>query len=141
MNGYITSSRFNSVLNAPISLPQTELRRGRYIIAGQVKVTLGQVLRVRGFVLHLLALLTPDAQPDIFNTALGLISASINPSQMICSGPLRIGATSPGAVSFNSFSYKDFAAPGVYYWIVSNNTTNVDVTVALSGVAQILNFG
>ena len=141
MNGYITPSRFGSLLDAPILLPQTELRRGRYIVAGQIKLTLGQVLRIKCFTLHFVNILTPDEAPDIFNTAMGVVSASVTTTPMVCSSPLRVTATSPSVVAASNFAYKDFATPAVYYFIVSNNTSNVDISVALTGVAKILNYG
>jgi len=141
MNGYITTSRHNSLLDAPILLPQTELRRGRYIIAGQIKLTLGQVLRIRCFTLHFVNILTPTVTPSIFNTAMGLVSASVTTTPMVCSSPLRVSATAPSVVAHNSFSYVDFATPATYYFLVSNNTSNVDISVSLTGVAKILNYG
>jgi hypothetical protein len=140
MNGYITTQRFGTSLDVPISLPQTELRRGRYINCGQVRLTLGQTMRVRCLNLHLVSILTATAVPNSFSAALGLVSAGIYMSPMMCSSACLLTAKSPGIVSLNSFAYKDFSTPGVYYFTISNNTTNIDVSVALTGVVKLLNY-
>ena len=54
MNGYLTTKRYKSLVDLPISLAQTELRRGRYVTCGQVLLTLGQVMRIRCLNLHLI---------------------------------------------------------------------------------------
>lgn len=140
MNGYVTPSRFASVLNTPICLPQTELRRGRYIQAGVIRLALGQILRVRLLTLHLINVITPGVTPDIFSTPLGLASAGIYMSPMACSSVCLLSVNGPGATALNPFAYREFACPGDYRFLVSNNTSNVDVTVALTGVAKIVNF-
>jgi hypothetical protein len=141
MNGFITTQRYGTTLDVPINLPQTELRRGRYINCGQIRLTLGQTLRVRCFNLHLVNIITATATPSIFSTALGIVSAGIYLSPMMCSSPCLLAVQSPGVASLNSFAYRDFSTPGLYYFTVSNNTTNVDVSVSLMGVIKLLNYG
>lgn len=139
MRGYITADRYETVYDLPIQLPQTELRRGRYIIFGTVSLGLGQVLRVRCFNLHLINILTPSAIPNIFSTPLGVVSAGVFTTPMMCSGALLMRAASPGVVGFNSFQYRDFGTPGNYYFAISNNTTNIDVSAAVTGTCKIFN--
>lgn len=139
MSGFVTTSRFQTIYDLPIQLPQMELRRGRYIILGAVQIVLGQTLRVRCFNLHLVNVITPNVVPNIFSTPLGLVSAGIFTSPMLCSGAVLMRCVAPGVVGFNSFAYRDFSTPGTYYFGVSNNTSNVDLTVALTGVAKIFN--
>ena len=141
MNGYITTQRFGTTFDVPIQLPQTELRRGRYINCGQVRLTLGQTMRVRSFNLHLISILTATALPSIFSSSLGIVSAGIYTSPMMCSSACLLSAQSPGLISLNTFAYRDFSTPGIYYFTVSNNTSNVDITVALTGVVKLLNYG
>jgi len=69
------------------------------------------------------------------------VSAGIYLSPMMCSSACLLAVQSPGVSSMNSFAYKDFATPGLYYFTVSNNTTNVDVSVSLTGVVKLLNYG
>ncbi len=116
-----------------------ELRRGRYIVFGAVRLVLGQVMRVRCFNIHLINIITPDNTPNIFSTPLGLVSAGVFTSPMLCSGSILMKAFSPGVTGFNSFQYQDFGTPGIYYFAVSNNTSNIDLTVAVTGVAKIFN--
>ncbi len=139
MNGFITTSRFATTFSAPIQLSQTELRRGRFLVAGQVKLLLGQTMRVRLLSLHLINVLTGNTTPIELSTPMGVVSAGVYLGPMICSSAALLKATSPSVVSMNPFQYRDFATPGSYYFIVSNNTANIDVTVAMTGVAQILN--
>lgn len=139
MNGYVTGDRFQTIYDLPIQLPQTELRRGRFMVFGAITLVLGQVMRVRCFNLHVVNLITPENTPNIFNTPLGLVSAGIFTSPMLCSGGVLISSSSPGVVGFNNFQYRDFAVPGTYFFGISNNTSNIDLTVALTGVAKIIN--
>lgn len=139
MNGFVTEDRFQTIYDLPIQLPQMELRRGRFIVFGAVTVTLGQVIRVRCFNLHLINIITPESTPNIFSTPLGLVSAGIFTSPMLCSAGVLMRASSPGVTGFNNFQYRDFAVPGTYYFGISNNTSNVDMTVAVTGVAKIIN--
>jgi len=139
MKGFVTNERFQTIYDLPIQLPQTELRRGRYIVSGAISIVLGQILRVRCFNLHLINIITPENTPNIFSTSLGLVSAGVFTSPMLCSAGVLMKCSSPGVVGFNNFQYRDFAVPGTYYFGVSNNTRNVDVTVAMTGVAKIIN--
>lgn len=139
MNGFVTEDRFQTIYDLPIQLPQMELRRGRFIVFGAITVTLGQVIRVRCFNLHLINIITPESTPNIFSTPLGLVSAGIFTSPMLCSSGVLMRTSSPGVVGFNNFQYRDFAVPGTYYFGVSNNTSNIDLTVAVTGVAKIIN--
>lgn len=139
MAGFVTPSRYQTIYDMPIQLPQMELRRGRFIVLGAVQLVLGQVMRVRCFNLHLISIITPNVTPNIFSTPLGLVSAGIFTSPMLCSGGILMRCVAPGVVGFNPFAYRDFATPGNYYFGVSNNTSNVDLTVALTGVAKIIN--
>lgn len=139
MNGFVTNERFQTIYDLPIQLPQTELRRGRYMFFGAVSLVLGQVLRLRCFNLHLINIITPESTPNIFSTPLGLVSAGVFMSPMLCSSGALVKCSSPGVIGLNNFQYQDFAVPGTYYFGVSNNTRNVDITVAVTGVAKIFN--
>ena len=139
MNGFVTTDRYQTIYDLPIQLPQTELRRGRYMVFGAVRLVLGQVMRVRCFNVHLINIITPDNTPNIFNTSLGLVSAGVFTSPMLCSGSVLMKCFAPGVTGFNSFQYQDFGTPGIYYFAVSNNTSNIDLTVAVTGVAKIFN--
>lgn len=139
MNGYLTPTRYARVLNIPILLPQTELRRGRYIQAGVIKLALGQTLRIRLLTLNLINVITPAVTPNIFSTPLGLASAGIFLSPMACSSTCLLSLNGPGTIALNPFQYKEFSCPGDYQFIVSNNTSNVDIAVGLTGVAKIVN--
>jgi hypothetical protein len=137
MRGYVRYNRYQTIYDLPISLPQTELRRGRFIVIGTVNLTLGMTMSVRCFNLHLVNLVSPGATPNVFSTSAGLVCAGVFTSPMLCSGEILMKLLSPGIVGFNSFQRKDFGTPGIYYFMVSNNTTNIDFTVCVTGVAKI----
>ncbi len=139
MNGFVTTTRFATNYAVPIALPQMELRRGRFTVVGQVQIVLGQTMRVRMLNLHLINVITINTAPVELSTPMGVVSAGIYLGPMITSSPAMLRATSPGVVSMYPFQYREFSTPGIYYFVVSNNTTNIDVTVALTGLASILN--
>src|SRR5258706_11987647 len=101
MRGFVTDERYQAIYDLPIALPQTELRRGRFMPFGAVRIVLGQVMRVRCFSLHLINIITPDNNPDIFSTPLGLASAGVFMSPMLCSGAVLMRCAAPGVVGFN----------------------------------------
>ena len=139
-NGYMTPQRYSALFDVPIALPQTELRRGRYLNCGQIKLGLGQTLRVRCLHLHLVSIITASALPDIFSTTLGIVSAGVYTTPMMCSSACLLSLSSPGIASLNSFAYRDFSTPGTYYFAVSNNCSNIDVSVVLTGVAKLISY-
>lgn len=133
MSGYVTASRYDRILTLPVSLPQTELRRGRSIQAAVIRLGLGEEFELRSLTLHLLKILTPGAVPQLNNTALGLVSAGVYQSPMLTGSAACVKATTPGAFSYNPSAPARFSTPGTYTVIVSNNAANIDLAVILTG--------
>lgn len=131
--GYISGVRFGRVLNVPIALPQTEIRRGKTLKIATVEIGAGQSFEVRSLTSNLLNLLTSGAVPHLHNKALGYASVGIYSSPMVCSSGALLTMSSPGVATLNPFVPRVFAAPGIYDVVVSNNTSNIDMTVVVSG--------
>lgn len=137
MNGYLTPTRLSQILDLPISFPQTELRRGKFIHIAQFPVEQNQVLQLRNLVLHVLKNLTPGAVPTYATTSLGSVSVGFYFGSVITS-PLALAfVTNLGISSANPFSIVKCASPGVYTVIISNNTTNMDFSVSATGIAKL----
>ena len=135
--GYISDLRYSRVLNTPIALPQTELRRGKTLNIASVTVAAGQSLELRSLTANLLNLLTSGAVPHLHNKALGYVSVGVYSSTMVCSSAALLTMQSPGVATLNPFIPRIFSAPGTYHVIVSNNTSNIDMTVVVTGTLKL----
>lgn len=137
MNGYVTPTRLLRVFDIPISFSQTELRRGKSIQIAQIPVELNQQLHVRGLVIHCVKNLTPGAVPIYATTSLGAVSVGLYFGSVLTS-PLALAyVVNLGISSVNPFHIVKCLSPGVYTAIISNNTTNMDFSVAATGVAKL----
>lgn len=135
--GFITPNRFSRILDVPFNMAQTELRSGKAIQVAQIPLNLGERLQVRSITLHLPRILTPGVEPLWHNEFLGYASVGIYFGRSI-SCPIAFAKISDiGASTVNPFAIHIFSTPGVYTVKVSNNTRNLDVSVAVTGAAKI----
>ncbi len=134
---YLSPSTFDRAITIPIACPQTELRRGKELRLATVELAAGQVLELRSLTLHLLAVLTPEAMPVLFNSALGLCSVGLYLGPMRCSGIGTVKCASAGAVSLNPFARTLARTPGLYTVVVGNNARNVDLSICATGSMRI----
>jgi len=128
----LTQNRYDRIVSLPISLPQTELRRGRSIEAAVVNLGLGEELEVRSLTIHLVRILTQGTQPSLNNTALGLASAGVYFATMLTGGAF-VKADAIGAWTWNPSAPMRFVTPGIYRVLVSNNASNTDLAVTVTG--------
>jgi len=137
MNGFITSNRFARSLNLPLSFAQTELRSGKAVVISEIKLELHQRLELRTLTLAVIAVLTPGVIPVALNTALGLCSVGLYRGNMLTS-PLGYTMFTNQTSTLNPFSPCIVETPGTYKVIVSNNTSNTDLSVTATGALRIL---
>lgn len=144
---YITPDRFNDIGSLPISLPQTELRRGSIVQASVFNLAPAQIAVVRVFNLTVLKVLTPGVIPDIINSTFGIVGAGVyGPvnswgGHMACSPFIRVASNGLGTASLNPYVEYRVATPGVYVVAVFNNTGRasqfaLDVSVNLTGLIK-----
>lgn len=137
MNGYVTPTRFWRVMDIPISFPQTELRRGKFIHIAQMPVELNQHLLLRILAIHVVKNLTPGVVPTYATTSLGTCSVGLYYGSTL-TAPLAVAyVTNLGISNSNPFRTARCLSPGVYTVIVSNNTTNMDFSVSATGSAKL----
>ena len=136
MNGFVTATRYARCASVPVSAAQTELRAGKTLLVTRVRLERGQRLELRSLNLALLAVLNPDSTPVFLNSALGLCSVGLYHGTMI-SSPLAYTFSQGGATSTNPFSPCVVETPGTYDIILSNNTSNTDLSVAATGVLKL----
>ena len=137
MNGYVTPTRLLRVLDIPISFAQTELRRGKYIQIAQIPVELNQHLHLRGLAIHVVKNLTPGQVPVYATTSLGTVSVGVYFGSALTS-PLALAfVMNLGVAATNPFHVVKMVSPGVYTVVISNNTTNMDFSVAATGCAKL----
>jgi hypothetical protein len=137
MNGYLTPKRFSKVLHIPVSLSQTELRRGKHFQVAQIPVNIGQQLHVRGLTVNVVKNLTPGAIPVYATTSLGTVNLGVYFGATLTS-PLALAyVVNLGVSSTNPYAVCKLVSPGVYTFVVSNNTANMDFSVSASGCAKL----
>jgi|PlaIllAssembly_1097288.scaffolds.fasta_scaffold15854_3 hypothetical protein len=132
MNGYVTTNRFPRIWDVPFNFGQTEVRRGKNLVIAAFELAVNQRIELRDMTVALITILTPNAVPIYLNTAMELCSAGLYRGTML-TGPIAYAAFTEQAVSVNAFYRCVIASPGTYQFIVSNNTSNVDLSVAVSG--------
>jgi hypothetical protein len=137
MNGYITTNRFSRIVDIPAAFAQTELRRGKTIQVAQVPLSLGQTLQLKSLTVTLVRVLTPGQVPDLLNSSLGLCSVGLYFGPMLSSPLAYAKVTTAGAATVNPFSTKVFSSQGFYTVLVANNTSNLDLSVAVSGALKL----
>lgn len=137
MNGYVTPIRFQRVIDIPISFPQTELRRGKYIQIAQIPIDLNMQLHLRGLAIHVVKNLTPGQIPTYATTSLGTVSVGLYFGSTLTS-PLALAyVQNLGVAATNPFRIVKCISPGVYTIVISNNTTNMDFSASATGVAKL----
>jgi len=136
MNGFITTRRYARVLDLPISFPQTELRAGKAIVITQLPLALHQRLELRALTLVVNAILTPGVVPIYLNTALSICSVGLYQGTML-TGPLAYTAFTEMTSITNPFSPCIIETPGTYNVIISNNTSNTDLSLTATGAIKL----
>ena len=134
MATYVTPPRFAAVSNIPLSLPQTELRRAKQLQIAIVPLALNEHFELHSLTLHLLRILTPGVAPRLNNTSLGLASVGVYLTSMLTGSAALVRCRAPGAISHGAPSR--FNTPGLHRIIVSNNSSNVDLAVVVTGAAK-----
>jgi hypothetical protein len=132
MNGFVTTNRFPRILDVPFNFSQTELKAGKNIIVSEFELAINQKFELRMLAISLITILTPGVVGLYLNTAMEICSVGLYRGTMIC-GPIAYAAFREQACSTNAFARCVVATPGIYKIIVSNNTSNLDISVAATG--------
>lgn len=130
---YVTPQRFAKLSALPVSMAQTELRRGKSLrVAGWV-LARGERLETRNLTLHVVKILTPGDLPTYTNTALGAASVGLYFGETLTSPIAWASVGSVGVAAINPYTVHRVISPGLYTVIVSNNTDNLDLAVCVTG--------
>jgi hypothetical protein len=133
MNGYVTPQRLARTFELPISMAQTELRRGEVIQIAQAMIAQGQTLEMRTLTLNLVRILTFGQIPVYLNSAFGLCSVGLYFGPMISSPLAYVKITTNGTAMLNPYKRKVMKSPGIYTVLIANNTNNIDLSVCATG--------
>ena len=133
MNGFVMPSRLAQIVEVPLSMAQTELRRGKTLQIAQVILAQNQVLELRSLTLNLVRILTFGQLPAYLNSAFGLCSVGVYFGPMISSPISYVKITTSGAALMNPYKRKVIKSPGTYTVLIANNTSNLDMSVCATG--------
>lgn len=137
MNGYITPSRLARIIELPVAMAQTEIRRGKMLQVAEITIQQGQTLEFRALTLNLVRILTFGTTPTYLNSAFGLCSVGVYFGPMISSPISYVKITTAGAAIMNPYKRKVMRSPGTYRVLVSNNTNDIDMSVCVTGSMKI----
>lgn len=137
MNGYLTPERLASILTLPFNLAQTELRRSKTLQVATIPLLVGQQLDLAALNLHVVKVLTPGASPVYINTSLDSVSVGLYFGSAVCCPLASVRVATVGSAMLNPYRRASISTPGVYTVLVSNNTSNLDFSVVVSGSARI----
>lgn len=137
MNGLLTPARFNAILTVPFNLAQTELRRSKTLHVATLPLFTGQWMDLASMTLNVLRVLTPGASPEYVNTALNSVSVGLYFGDSVASPVAVVKTATVGASVLNPYRRVRVGAPGVYTIKVSNNTSNLDFSVVVTGALRL----
>lgn len=135
---YLTTTDYDRFTTLPIALPETELRRQKYIQIASFTLLLGQRLELICCNLQVLNILTYGVAPVLADGTLGLASVGFMASTMISSAVGLVTVEGVGTMTLNSDQPVIVTAPGTYSAVVLNNSLNVDLAVVVTGSVRIL---
>lgn len=144
---YITPERYASIGTLPISLVETELRRGSSVHIATFKLHQAEEAHIRVLNLAIVRILTPGSTPDNINSTFGYATVGVyGPinliyGYMLCSPIISVSARGIGTVSLNSYADHAITTPGTYVVAAFNNTGllpqyAIDMTVCVTGVIK-----
>jgi hypothetical protein len=147
MNGHVTESRLNTVINIPLALAQTDFRRDTSILLGSVKLSLGQTLQMGWLSLQLIKINLTSAAPVRINMMMGLVymgifAGSYNPLRRPSGIPLSfVSLSGPNTKIINPYVPRIFSGPDTVDVIIVNNTTDTDVELMAAGSLKLYTHG
>ena len=139
---YVTPERYASISDVPISLPQTELRRGSFIHIASFRLSAGQKAVLRVLDMNVLNVLTPGVSPDQINASFGWCYVGVFAGHMASSPFVYVSTSQVGLVGLPTTCDKVIASPGIYTVQLVNNTGRtfdkaIDLAVCVTGVIKI----
>ena len=130
---YVTTQRYAKTAALPVSLTQTELRRAKSIAVTSWSLERGERMELSNLTLHVVKILTPGPLPVYTNTALGACSVGLYFGNTLTSPLAWASIGTVGVATVNPFAVYRVATPGLYTVIVSNNTSNIDLSACVTG--------
>lgn len=142
MSGFLTQEKYAQVIDLPIAVPATELRRGDSIICASVDLKLGQRIRYRWAQLQLITILNAGTPDKIISNLgmvyLGFYSAGFTQLNKPTGIPINaLSADLVGVNASNPYIFFDFSSPDTYSVLLVNNTTNLDFEVTANGAMRL----
>ena len=134
---YISQIEFDRVLSVPIALPETELRRQNFLTIGTLVLEPGQRLELCCLHLQIFKLLSFGVSPLLADSSLGLCSVGLLTSTMFTSALGLTTLSAVGTAAWNQDQPVIVTAPGTYAVQVYNNSTNMDLSVVVTGAMRL----
>lgn len=139
----ITTERFSKTISVPVSLVQTELRRGSVMKLATVELEAGQSMQLRFLFLNVIRILTPGVLADEVNTGFGLAFCGVYHENDMAASPVgSVIARTTGIHSTSPHYTSDYTTPGSYSVLLWNNTGRTvdgaaDLAVSVTGALKI----
>ena len=145
MTGHVTTSRNDSIIDLPISMAQLELKKEDSIVITSVKLSLGQVLRINWLSMQLISM--KSGSPTKITDSLGFVyggvfAAGFDTVRRPSGTPIFTRSiNSPLTKVLNPHIIREFSGPDIIEFVAVNNTSNVDVEIAMMGDVKLYTSG
>jgi hypothetical protein len=140
---YLNQKRYGTIIDIPISLPQTDLYAGNSISVATVPLAEGQMMRIRWLQVQMLGYTSPPPPTVPLNIdAFGFVYAAVYDAGNLdvdrpTGTPLvLLNVTGAGTKGLNVHNTFDIYSPSVYQVALMNNTNaigGVNVSLTLTG--------
>lgn len=138
----ISLERFERIIDLPLSLPQTALNARTSILVATVQLSIGQRMRIRWLGGKIVRLQNTDV-PQKINSNLGLIYLGVYSGDLddvkrpTGVSLVQMPINQATAKRMNPFHFRNFTAPDTYSVFVTNNTSNLNFDVVVTGTAKL----
>ncbi len=138
----ISLERFERIIDLSLSLPQTALNARTSILVATVQLSIGQRMRIRWLGGKIVRLQNTDV-PQKINSNLGLIYLGVYSGDLddvkrpTGVSLVQMPINQATAKRMNPFHFRNFTAPDTYSVFVTNNTSNLNFDVVVTGTAKL----
>lgn len=138
----ISLERFERIVDLPLSLPQTVLNARTSILVATVQLFIGQKMCIRWLGGKIVKMGNTDV-PVKINSNLGLIYIGVYSGDLddvkrpTGVSLVQMPINQATAKRMNPFHFRNFTAPDTYSVFVTNNTSNLNFDVVVTGTAKL----
>lgn len=142
---FLTTTGLAQVLDQGFGLQESRLVPEGVIPVAYLRLSPGQLARLRWLSVHLIRIISSDTAPLKVNTGLGSVYAGLyadgaalrfSPGLPLAYTPVDV----PGVNQTSPYFFHDLESPSVYVILLVNNLVNASVDVSVTGSFRVSNL-